>query len=45
MHICIRFRGSLVSSKNYFSSTSISVAGGQAKGVNYLLDGGDNNDG
>jgi hypothetical protein len=34
------FRGS----KNYWSSTTISVAGGQANSVNYLLDGGDNND-
>src|SRR5215813_3493913 len=36
--------GGMVVSKNYFSSTTISVAGGQANGVNYLLDGGDNND-
>ena len=34
------FRGS----KNYWSSTTISVAGGQANSANYLLDGGDNND-
>jgi len=31
-------------SKNFYSSTTISVAGGQANGTNYLLDGGDNND-
>ncbi len=36
--------GGMVGTKNYFSSTTISVAGGQANGVNYLLDGGDNND-
>lgn len=36
--------GGMVGSKNYFSSTTISVAGGQANAVNYLLDGGDNND-
>jgi len=35
---------SLVTSKNFYSSTSISVAGGQGNSVNYLLDGGDNND-
>ena len=34
----------MMGTKNYFSSTTISVAGGQANGVNYLLDGGDNND-
>ena len=34
----------LVTSKNYYSSDTISVAGGQANGTNYLLDGGDNND-
>ena len=34
----------MVGSKNYFSSTTISVAGGQANGVNYMLDGGDHND-
>ena len=34
----------MAGSKNYFSSTTISVAGGQANGINYLLDGGDNND-
>ena len=31
-------------SKNFYSSKTISVAGGQANGTNYLLDGGDNND-
>src|SRR5579885_216592 len=36
--------GGMVGSKNYFSSTTISVAGGQANGVNYMLDGGDHND-
>ena len=36
--------GGMVGSKNYFSSVTISVAGGQANGVNYLLDGGDHND-
>jgi hypothetical protein len=36
--------GGMTGSKNYFSSTTISVAGGQANGINYLLDGGDNND-
>ncbi|MCU1263157.1 MAG: hypothetical protein JWO80_6042 [Bryobacterales bacterium] len=35
----------LASSKNYPSSTTISVAGGQANGTYYLLDGGDHNDG
>ncbi len=34
----------LASSKNYSSSTTISVAGGQANGTYYLLDGGDHND-
>ncbi len=34
----------LATSKNYFSSDSISVAGGQANGTNYLLDGGENMD-
>jgi hypothetical protein len=34
----------LVGSKSYFSSATISVAGGQANGVNYMLDGGDHND-
>ncbi len=34
----------LATSKNYFSADSISVAGGQANGTNYLLDGGENMD-
>jgi hypothetical protein len=34
----------LVTSKNYFSADGISVAGGQASGTNYLLDGGENMD-
>ena len=34
----------LASSKNYSTSTTISVAGGQANGTYYLLDGGDHND-
>src|SRR6266480_3967937 len=36
--------GDEVGSKNFYSSVTISVAGGQANGTNYLLDGGDNND-
>jgi hypothetical protein len=36
--------GDLRGSKNFYSSTTISVAGGQGNAVNYLLDGGDNND-
>ena len=36
--------GGMTGSKNYASSTTISVAGGQANGVNYMLDGGDHND-
>ena len=36
--------GDMTGSKNYFSSTTISVGGGQANGTNYLLDGGDNTD-
>ena len=36
--------GDMATSKNYPSSVTISVAGGQANGTNYLLDGGDNND-
>lgn len=36
--------GDMATSKNYFSSTTISVGGGQANGTNYLLDGGDNID-
>ncbi len=34
----------LASSKNYASSTAIAVAGGQANGTYYLVDGGDHND-
>ncbi|MGH9529709.1 MAG: carboxypeptidase regulatory-like domain-containing protein, partial [Terriglobales bacterium] len=36
--------GDEVGSKSFYSSVAISVAGGQANGTNYLLDGGDNND-
>jgi hypothetical protein len=36
--------GDLSSSKNFYSSVAISIAGGQGNGTNYLLDGGDNND-
>ena len=36
--------GKLISTKNIYSSTDISVAGGQGSSLNYLLDGGDNND-
>src|SRR5438874_3950255 len=36
--------GDEVGSKSFYSSVTISVAGGQANGTNYLLDGGDNND-
>jgi hypothetical protein len=36
--------GDIVSSKSLYSAVTISVAGGQGNGVNYLLDGGDNND-
>src|SRR3982750_1391036 len=36
--------GDMTGSKNYASSTTISVGGGQANGTNYLLDGGDNVD-
>ncbi|MBV8895909.1 MAG: TonB-dependent receptor [Acidobacteriaceae bacterium] len=32
--------GDLTGSKNFYSSTTISIAGGQANGTNYLLDGG-----
>ena len=35
---------SMVGSKNYNSSTTISVGGGQINGTAYLLDGGDNTD-
>lgn len=34
----------LLGSKNYFSADAISVAGGQADGTNYLLDGGEHMD-
>lgn len=34
----------LTGSKNYFSADAISVAGGQANGTNFLLDGGENMD-
>ena len=34
----------LTGSKDYFTADSISVAGGQANGTNYLLDGGENVD-
>jgi hypothetical protein len=36
--------GDLRGNKNFYSSTTVSVAGGQANAVNWLLDGGDNND-
>ncbi len=36
--------GDLNTTKNYPSSVTLTVAGGQANGTNYLLDGGDNND-
>jgi len=36
--------GDLTGSKNFYSSTTISVGGGQANGTNYLLDGGYNVD-
>lgn len=36
--------GDLKSSKNYPTSTTIAVAGGQANGTYYLVDGGDHND-
>jgi len=36
--------GDLTGSKNYSSSVSISVQGGEGNGVNYLLDGADHND-
>src|SRR4051812_22939364 len=36
--------GDLTGSKNYATSVTISVGGGQANGTNYLLDGGDNVD-
>jgi hypothetical protein len=34
----------VVGSKNFFSSVTVSLAGGQINSVDYLLDGGDNND-
>lgn len=36
--------GDLTGSKQFFSSQSISLAGGQGNGLNYMLDGSDNND-
>jgi hypothetical protein len=36
--------GTNTGSKSFFSSQSISIAGGEGNGTNYLLDGGDNND-
>jgi Carboxypeptidase regulatory-like domain/TonB dependent receptor len=36
--------GDLVGSKNYPSSVSLSVAGGEGESINYLMDGADNND-
>ncbi len=36
--------GDNATSKNYWSSTTISVGGGQGTGTNYMLDGGDNTD-
>ncbi len=36
--------GDMTGSKNFYSSTTISVAGGQGNGTNYLLDGGYNVD-
>ena len=36
--------GDMATTKNYPSSVTLTVAGGQANGTNYLLDGGDNND-
>lgn len=36
--------GDIQTTKNFYSSTTVSVAGGQANSSNYLLDGGDNND-
>jgi hypothetical protein len=36
--------GDMVSSKNYPSSVTISVAGGQGNNTNYLMDGANNND-
>jgi hypothetical protein len=36
--------GNLATSKNYPSSVTLSVSGGQGDGTNYILDGGDHND-
>jgi len=36
--------GDMTGSKNYWSSTTISIGGGQGNGTNYLLDGGNNVD-
>ena len=36
--------GDQTGSKNYFSSTTISIAGGQSSATNYMLDGGENVD-
>ena len=36
--------GDQVGSKNYFSSTTISIAGGQSTGTNYMLDGAEHTD-
>ncbi|MGP8247301.1 MAG: carboxypeptidase regulatory-like domain-containing protein, partial [Bryobacteraceae bacterium] len=36
--------GDMISTKNYPSSTTMSIAGGQGNGTNYLMDGADNND-
>lgn len=36
--------GDQTGTKNYFSSTTISIAGGQSSGTNYMLDGAENTD-
>ena len=36
--------GNILGSKSFYSSVEISTAGGQGNGVNYMLDGADNND-
>ena len=36
--------GKIISNRNIYSSTDISVAGGQSNALDYRLDGGDNND-
>src|SRR5262245_18801064 len=36
--------GNLATRKNYLTSVTLSVAGGQGDGTNYILDGGDHND-